>query len=81
MLLYQKPVLVKLGEYQAPGFAGIRPLASAPQCLLPRCVQWYCAAVQLKLKRAEKPKTRDKAAGVWYIYHAVGGAITVLNKE
>ncbi|KAA6426414.1 MAG: zinc finger MYND domain-containing 10-like [Trebouxia sp. A1-2] len=38
-------------------------------------------ALQLKLKRAEKPKTRDKAAGVWYIYHAVGGAITVLNKE
>lgn len=36
---------------------------------------------QLKLKRAEKAKTRDKAAGVWYIYHAVGGAITVLNKE
>lgn len=37
--------------------------------------------LQLKLKRAEKAKTRDKAAGVWHIYHAVGGAITVLNKE
>ena len=37
--------------------------------------------LQLKLKRAEQPRTRDKTAGVWYIYYAVGGAITVLQEN
>jgi hypothetical protein len=35
--------------------------------------------LQLKLKRAEKPRERDKVAGVWYAYHPVGGALTVLR--
>eukprot|EP00877_Chromochloris_zofingiensis_P004789 jgi/Chrzof1/14310/Cz08g32160.t1 len=34
-------------------------------------------ALQLKLKKAEKPKERDKIEGVWYAYHPVGGAITI----
>lgn len=35
--------------------------------------------LQLKLKRAEKPRERDRVAGVWYAYHPVGGALTVLQ--
>lgn len=37
--------------------------------------------LQLKLRSAERAKTRDRAAGVWYIYHAVGGAMTVLKAD
>lgn len=33
-------------------------------------------ALQLKLKKADKPKERDAIEGVWFGYHAVGGAIT-----
>ncbi|KAK9815647.1 hypothetical protein WJX72_007380 [[Myrmecia] bisecta] len=38
-------------------------------------------ALQLKLKRAEKATHRDKLAGVWYVYHPVGGAITLLDRQ
>ncbi|KAF8056136.1 Zmynd10 [Scenedesmus sp. PABB004] len=34
-------------------------------------------ALQLRLKRAERPSERDRQAG-WFAYHPVGGAITVL---
>lgn len=34
-------------------------------------------ALQLKLKRLDKPSERDKAAGVWYPYVLVGGALAV----
>ena len=34
-------------------------------------------ALQLKLKRTTAPRERDE--GVWYVYHVVGGAITVLT--
>ena len=37
--------------------------------------------VQLKLRKADKPSERDKAAGLWYAYHVVGGALTVLRCE
>lgn len=36
-------------------------------------------ALQLKLKRTEAPKERDKQEGNWYIYHPVGGAITLAD--
>eukprot|EP00879_Flechtneria_rotunda_P023002 GHRR01024313.1.p1 GENE.GHRR01024313.1~~GHRR01024313.1.p1 ORF type:complete len:665 (+),score=279.07 GHRR01024313.1:673-2667(+) len=35
-------------------------------------------ALQLRLKKADKPKERDRAESTWYAYHPVGGAITVL---
>lgn len=41
----------------------------------------FVVLLQLKLRRAEKAKTRDRGAGVWYIYHAVGGAMTVLKTD
>ncbi|KAG2497473.1 hypothetical protein HYH03_004627 [Edaphochlamys debaryana] len=34
-------------------------------------------ALQIKLKKAPKPKERDRVAGVWYAYHPVAGALTV----
>lgn len=37
--------------------------------------------LQLKLKRADKPMERDKVSGVWYAYHPVGGALTVMKQE
>ncbi|KAG2431018.1 hypothetical protein HYH02_013547 [Chlamydomonas schloesseri] len=36
-------------------------------------------ALQVKLKKAAKPKERDRVAGVWYAYHPVAGALTVLK--
>ncbi|KAL4856193.1 Zinc finger MYND domain-containing protein 10 [Chlorella vulgaris] len=36
-------------------------------------------ALQLKLKRLDKPCERDKAAGVWYPYVPIGGAVTVAD--
>ncbi|PNW79580.1 hypothetical protein CHLRE_08g358751v5 [Chlamydomonas reinhardtii] len=36
-------------------------------------------ALQVKLKKAPKPKERDRVAGVWYAYHPVAGALTVLQ--
>lgn len=36
-------------------------------------------ALQVKLKRDDKPKQRDKFSGVWYCYRPVGGALTVLR--
>lgn len=45
------------------------------------CQTECIVVVQLKLKRAEKAKTRDRAAGVWYIYHVVGGAMTILKTD
>ena len=36
--------------------------------------------LQLKLKRAAKPKERDAASGTWYCYHAVGGALTIADE-
>ncbi|KIZ06797.1 hypothetical protein MNEG_1153 [Monoraphidium neglectum] len=38
-------------------------------------------ALQLRLKRAAKPVERDPVAGVWYVYHPVGGAITMRVKQ
>ncbi|GIL46757.1 hypothetical protein Vafri_3666 [Volvox africanus] len=35
--------------------------------------------LQVKLKKAPKPKERDRVAGVWYAYHPVAGALTVLR--
>ncbi|GLC39562.1 hypothetical protein PLESTB_001626800 [Pleodorina starrii] len=35
--------------------------------------------LQIKLKKAAKPKERDRVAGVWYAYHPVAGALTVLR--
>lgn len=35
------------------------------------------AALQLKLKRTDKPTQRDRMAGSWNVYHPVGGAITI----
>ncbi|GFR49693.1 hypothetical protein Agub_g11843 [Astrephomene gubernaculifera] len=37
--------------------------------------------LQIKLKKAPKPKERDRVAGVWYAYHPVAGALTVLRGE
>ncbi|KXZ43602.1 hypothetical protein GPECTOR_85g332 [Gonium pectorale] len=37
--------------------------------------------LQVKLKKAPKPKERDRVAGVWYAYHPVAGALTVLRGE
>lgn len=37
--------------------------------------------LQVKLKKAPKPKERDRIAGVWYAYHPVAGALTVLREE
>lgn len=34
-------------------------------------------ALQLKLKRLDKPCERDKGLGVWYPYVPVGGALAV----
>jgi hypothetical protein len=34
-------------------------------------------ALQLKLKRMDKPCERDKGLGVWYPYVPVGGALAV----
>lgn len=34
-------------------------------------------ALQLKLKRLDRPAERDKEAGVWYPYVPVGGALAV----
>ena len=34
-------------------------------------------ALQLKLKRLDRPSERDKTAGVWYPYVPVGGALAV----
>jgi hypothetical protein len=36
-------------------------------------------ALQLKLQRLDKPCERDKAAGVWYPYVPIGGAVTVAD--
>ena len=36
-------------------------------------------ALQLRLKRATKPSQRDRVDGTWHAYHAIGGAITLLN--
>ncbi|KAG2424422.1 hypothetical protein HXX76_014475 [Chlamydomonas incerta] len=36
-------------------------------------------ALQIKLKKAARPKERDRVAGVWYAYHPVAGALTVLK--
>ncbi|MEW5307426.1 MAG: hypothetical protein WDW36_009824 [Sanguina aurantia] len=35
-------------------------------------------ALQLKMKKADVPKERDRSEGVWYAYHPVGGAVTLL---
>ena len=37
-------------------------------------------ALQLKLKKAPKPKERDAVSGTWYCYHAVGGALTIADE-
>ena len=37
-------------------------------------------ALQLKLKKAAKPKERDAVSGTWYCYHAVGGALTIADE-
>ena len=34
-------------------------------------------ALQLKLKRLEKPSERDKVLGVWYPYVPVAGALSL----
>lgn len=36
-------------------------------------------ALQVKLKRAARPSERDRVEGTWHAYHAVRGAITVLE--
>jgi hypothetical protein len=36
-------------------------------------------ALQVRLRRTAKPSERDKATGTWHVYHAVGGAITLLE--
>jgi hypothetical protein len=36
-------------------------------------------ALQIRLKRAVEPSERDKVDGTWHVYHAVGGAITLLE--
>jgi hypothetical protein len=36
-------------------------------------------ALQLRLKRCEQPSERDKEGGTWHVYHATGGAITLLE--
>lgn len=36
-------------------------------------------ALQLRMKRAAQPCERDKADGTWHVFHAVGGAITLLE--
>jgi len=38
-------------------------------------------ALQLKLKRADKPRERDRILGVWCAYHPVGGALTVVRNQ
>ncbi|KAF5841932.1 hypothetical protein DUNSADRAFT_10103 [Dunaliella salina] len=38
-------------------------------------------ALQLKLKRADKPRERDRVLGVWCAYHPVGGALTVVRNQ
>ncbi|WIA29347.1 hypothetical protein OEZ86_011852 [Tetradesmus obliquus] len=35
-------------------------------------------ALQLRLKKADRPTERDRTEGTWFAYHPVGGAITVL---
>lgn len=37
--------------------------------------------LQLKLKKAVKPKEKDKFTGNWHAYHVVGGAITCLADD
>ena len=37
--------------------------------------------MQLRLWRADRPTVRDKQQGGWLAYHAVGGAVTVLEEE
>ena len=34
-------------------------------------------ALQLRLKRLDRPSERDRVAGVWYPYVPVGGALSV----
>lgn len=36
-------------------------------------------AMQVRLKRSAEPSDRDKAEGTWHVYHAVGGALTLLD--
>jgi hypothetical protein len=36
-------------------------------------------ALQLRLKCCEQARERDKEGGTWHVYHATGGAITVLE--
>eukprot|EP00775_Hariotina_reticulata_P002322 gene2322-2630_t len=38
-------------------------------------------ALQLKLRKSDKPTDRDRVEGSWCAYHAVGGAVTVLSPE
>lgn len=38
-------------------------------------------ALQVKLKRDDKPKQRDRVSGVWYCYRPVGGALTVIRGD
>lgn len=38
-------------------------------------------ALQIKLKKAPKPKERDRVSGVWYAYHPVAGALTLLRQQ
>jgi len=37
-------------------------------------------ALQLKLKRDDGSREKDKATGVYYVYRPVGGAITLLEE-
>ena len=37
-------------------------------------------ALQVRLKRTPRPSKRDKTEGTWRLYHAVGGAITMLKE-
>ena len=37
-------------------------------------------ALQLRMKRTSQPCERDKADGTWHVFHAVGGAITLLER-
>ncbi len=37
--------------------------------------------MQLRLHRADRPAVRDMQRGTWLAYHAVGGAVTLVNNE
>ena len=37
-------------------------------------------ALQLKLKKAERPTQRNETEGSWKVYHPVGGAINVADE-